>query len=154
MNTHIQPDCKPRFMWRNLTAFGVGALFAVGLGLSGMTQPEKIVGFLDFFGDWDPALLGVMGGGVLVNLILHPFITRKMKRPLFEGRFGIPTRRDIDIKLILGAVLFGAGWGLGGYCPGPGITAAVTGATPVIIFLGFMVVGMLAEKGISDRLFK
>lgn len=138
---------------RHLSAFGTGLLFAVGLGVSGMTQPDKVIGFLDFFGQWDPALVGVLGGAVLVNTLLHPLITRRLGRPLFEGSFGIPTRRDVDVKLLLGAGLFGVGWGLAGYCPGPGLASLATLSLPVIVFVGFMVAGMLLERGISARLF-
>jgi len=145
--TVIAPPVQSRL--RQLAAFGAGVVFALGLGISGMTQPAKVAGFLDFFGDWDPALAGVMGGAVVVNFLLHALITRKLSAPLLDARFALPTRRDIDHRLLLGAVIFGAGWGLGGYCPGPGIVSLVSGAPEALAFFGFMVVGVLAEKGLQ-----
>jgi len=137
---------SPRRLFRILAPLVAGVLFALGLGISGMTQPAKVVGFLDFFGDWDPALLGVMGGGVLVNLVLHAWITRKRSAPLLAERFSLPTRRDVDLRLVVGAALFGVGWAVGGYCPGPGVVAIVGGSPEALVFFGFMVVGVLAEK--------
>ena len=142
---------SPRLLFRSLTALAAGVLFALGLGISGMTQPAKVAGFLDFFGDWDPALLGVMGGGVLVNLVLHAWITRKRRAPLFADRFSLPTRRDVDVRLIGGAVIFGVGWALGGYCPGPGVVSVISGSPEALVFFGFMVVGMFAEKRLPQR---
>jgi uncharacterized membrane protein YedE/YeeE len=152
--TNAVPQNQGTQVLRHLSAFGTGVLFSVGLVLGGMTQPGKIVGFLDFLGEWDPALLGVMAGGIMVNMILHPLITKKRRAPLFELRFGVPTRRDIDLRLLLGAAIFGAGWGLGGYCPGPGLATLATGTVPAFIFVGFMAAGMHLEKGISARLFR
>ena len=122
--------------------FGAGLLFALGLGISGMTQPDKVVGFLDITGDWKPELAFVMGGAILVHLIAYRLVP-KMQKPLFEPKFGIPSRRDIDGRLVGGALLFGAGWGLGGYCPGPGLTSLVSGAWQPLVFVGAMLVGMV-----------
>jgi hypothetical protein len=118
-------------------------MFAVGLVVSGMTQPGKVIGFLDFFGNWDPSLAFVMGGAVIVNLVLFKFTTKKRKQPLFDAKFRIPTRSDIDWQLIGGAGLFGIGWGLAGYCPGPGLTALGSGTATAFTFVGSMVGGML-----------
>jgi uncharacterized membrane protein YedE/YeeE len=138
---------SPSSVFRNLAPLAAGVVFAVGLGVSGMTQPAKVAGFLDFFGEWDPALLGVMAGGILVNLALHAWIIRRRRAPLFAELFSLPTRRDIDLRLVLGAILFGAGWALGGYCPGPGVVSVVSGSPEALVFFGFMVVGVLAERG-------
>jgi uncharacterized membrane protein YedE/YeeE len=148
MNT-LAYSLRPAGLWKSAAAFGAGALFAVGLVVSGMTQPAKVAGFLDFFGDWDPALAGVMGGGVLVNLVLHRWITRKLGRPLLDVSFWIPSRRDIDARLLVGAAIFGVGWGLGGYCPGPGIVSLVTGAAEAWVFVLFMIAGVLAARRFS-----
>lgn len=128
--------------------FGAGLLFALGLGISGMTQPAKVVGFLDITGAWKPELAFVMGGAIAVHLLAYRLVP-KMERPLFEPRFGVPSRRDIDPRLIGGAVLFGAGWGLGGYCPGPGLVSLASGSWQAIVFVGAMVVGMMAMNSLD-----
>ena len=118
----------------------VGLLFSVGLALSGMTQPSKIIGFLDFLGDWDPTLLFVMAGAILVHLPLYRLV-KKRKSPILSAKFLIPDRRDIDKKLIAGAAIFGMGWGLAGFCPGPAIVAAGAGLAEALIFVAAMVAG-------------
>jgi uncharacterized protein len=100
----------------NISTFVAGLLFAIGLGLAGMTQPQKIISFLDVTGRWDPSLMFVMGGALAVHLISYRWITRR-KSPLFDTSFHIPKRTDLDLKLIGGSALFGIGWGLSGYCP-------------------------------------
>lgn len=134
-------------MKRNLAALFVGLVFAIGLGVSGMTLPEKVIGFLDFTGDWDPALMFVMGGAVMVYAGLFPLITTRMKSPIFAPKFSIPTRRDLNPRLIGGAALFGLGWGLGGFCPGPALVSVPTGTTDVFVFMLSMVGGMMLFKG-------
>src|SRR5262245_56144268 len=99
--------------YRNLSAFGAGLLFGIGLWISGMANPGKVLGFLDIAGDWDPSLLLVMGGAVAVTLIGF--------RPL-KGKISIE-KTKVDAPLIIGAAVFGLGWGIGGYCPGPAVTA-------------------------------
>ena len=118
-----------------------GALFAVGLAVSGMTQPQKVIGFLDFAGSWDPSLMFVMVGAIGVNLVLLR-LTLRRKAPVFAAAFQIPTRNDIDGRLLGGAALFGIGWGLAGFCPGPALTSLGTGSMKVVAFVGAMAVGM------------
>src|SRR6185295_7370618 len=101
----------------------------VGLAVSGMTRPSKVVGFLDVFGAWDASLAFVMVGAIGVHAVLQRVIARRGS-PLFEDRFHLPTRRDVDARLLAGAAVFGVGWGLGGFCPGPGLVAAASGAVP------------------------
>lgn len=128
-----------------LSAFVAGLLFSIGLAVSGMTMPTKVVGFLNIFGAWDPALIGVMGGGILVAF----FTFRRLKlweHPLFAGAFQIPDRTDITPSLIIGSAMFGIGWGTLGYCPGPAVASIVTGSTDVLVFIVAMVVGMLAHR--------
>jgi len=127
-----------------LASFGVGALFSAGLVLSGMTQPAKVVGFLDVTGDWDPSLAFVMGGALLTYAFLLPLLTKRLDRPVFGTRFQIPTRRDITGRLVGGSVLFGLGWGLGGYCPGPAIASTPTASSSIVLFLPAMLLGMFA----------
>ena len=125
-----------------VVSFLVGVLFALGLGVSGMLQPSKVVGFLDVAGAWDPSLILVMVGAIAVNTGAYYLIVRKREAPLFNARFLIPTRKDIDAPLVVGAILFGIGWGLGGYCPGPGIVSLMSGAMPAVTFVGSMLAGM------------
>jgi uncharacterized membrane protein YedE/YeeE len=126
-----------------------GVIFGVGLALAGMTRPEKVRGFLDFTGAWDPSLAFVMGGAVLVHALAFRLITRR-NSPVFAAKFALPTRRDLDAKLLGGAALFGVGWGLGGFCPGPGITSLVGGAAPVAFFVLAMLVGIAVTARLED----
>ena len=102
---------------QSLASLFLGALFGVGLMVSGMMQPQKVQDFLDFTGSWDPSLALVMGGAFLVSALAFPLIVRR-KVPLIGHKFHLPTARDLDAKLIVGSALFGIGWGLGGFCPG------------------------------------
>ena len=128
-------------MKANLVSFGSGIVFALGLGISGMTRPIKVIGFLDVAGAWDLSLAFVMLGGIAVYFVAFR-MTRKMRAPLLAPQFAIPTRTDFDPQLILGAVLFGMGWGLGGFCPGPAITSLASGALPVVVFVAAMAAGI------------
>lgn len=118
-----------------------GALFAVGLVVSGMVQPEKVIGFLDVGGAWDPSLAWVMGAAVAVHALAVAW-SRRRSSPLFAERFALPTRRDLDPPLIAGAALFGVGWGLGGLCPGPALIASVAAAPSAGVFVLAMISGM------------
>ena len=124
-----------------LVAFLVGLVFALGLGLSGMTQPAKVTGFLDVAGAWDPSLAFVMAGAVGVHFAAFRRILRR-PAPLLAQRFAVPQRGAVDARLLVGAALFGAGWGLAGICPGPAFVAAASGATPFVVFLAAMLAGM------------
>ena len=124
-----------------LAALLCGLLFGFGLALSGMTDTNKVLGFLDVLGSWDPALLFVMGCAVLMTLCGYPLVRRR-GRPLFADRFQLPASRVIDARLLTGAALFGTGWGLYGYCPGPALTALTQGATDTLAFVAAMLVGM------------
>lgn len=129
----------------NAAAFGIGALFAAGLAISGMTQPSKVIGFLDVFGRWDASLVFVMLGAISIHLVAYRVILRRAA-PLFDAKFHLPTRKDIDVRLVLGAALFGIGWGLGGFCPGPGLVALGGGSVSAIVFVVGMTIGMLVEQ--------
>lgn len=124
-----------------ITAFGAGVLFALGLTFSGMTQPARIVRFLDFAGAWDPSLLLVMGAAIAVYLPLSRLITRR-SAPLWEKEFSLPLSKAIDARLVIGAAIFGAGWGLGGFCPGPAITSLGAGSGTALVFFLAMIAGM------------
>ncbi|MDB4995294.1 MAG: hypothetical protein JWM74_2726 [Myxococcaceae bacterium] len=126
-----------------------GALFGIGLAIAGMTRPEKVTGFLDITGAWDPSLAFVMLGAIGVHFVLHRLVLRRTA-PLFDDRFHLPTRRDIDPRLLVGAGLFGVGWGLGGFCPGPALTSAAAGALPALVFVAAMIAGMLIERATCE----
>lgn len=136
-------------MTKHISAFLIGLLFSLGLVISGMINPGKVLGFLDVFGAWDPSLAFVMGGAVIVNFIGLKIVLKR-PNPLFEAGFSIPTRNDIDRDLVGGSVLFGIGWGLVGLCPGPAI--ASLGATPekTIAFVVAMLVGMITARMVQS----
>lgn len=124
-----------------ITSFVAGVLFAIGLGVAGMTQPQKVVGFLDFAGRWDASLAFVMMGAIGVHAVLFRLILRRSS-PLLGGTFALPTQSSVDRRLVLGAAIFGVGWGLGGVCPGPGLVSVASGASTMLLFVGAMVAGM------------
>ena len=134
---------------QSLASLLLGALFGVGLMVSGMMQPQKVQDFLDFTGSWDPSLALVMGGAFLVSALAFPLIVRR-KVPLIGHKFHLPTARDLDAKLIVGSALFGIGWGLGGFCPGPAIVGVATGSTSALLFALAMLVGMALHRTYHD----
>lgn len=136
--------------WAPLAALVSGVLFGVGLAVSGMTLPSKVAGFLDFTGSWDPTLMFVMGGAIGVHALVY-WLARKRPSPILADRFQLPTRRDIDARLVLGAAIFGVGWGLGGYCPGPAVTSLVTGHLEVVAFVAAMLGAMWAVGWVEAR---
>ena len=139
-------------------ALSAGCAFALGLVVSGMTQPAKVLGFLNVggifnasrFGAWDPSLAFVMGGALLVTLLAFavtpPTAQHPGRRPWLAPTFELPTRKDIDTRLVLGAVLFGVGWGLAGYCPGPALASVLTGGLDAWIFVSALLAGMWAAR--------
>ncbi len=133
-----------RLAQQNAVSFAVGFIFAIGLAIAGMTQPQKIIGFLNPWA-WDASLLFVMIGAVGVHILAYPLV-RKRASPLLDAKWHIPTRKDVTIRLILGSALFGIGWGLGGFCPGPGMTSLASGDLRVFLFVGAMLVGMILFK--------
>jgi hypothetical protein len=132
----------------NLVAFVVGVAFALGLGVGGMTQPARVLAFLDVAGAWDPTLVFVMLGAVAVYAAAFPRVMRR-PRPVFGRTFAVPSRRDVDRRLIGGAVLFGVGWGLAGLCPGPALTALASGEPRALLFVAAMVTGITAHRRIE-----
>lgn len=130
---------------RLVPSFVAGVLFGAGLLLSGMTRPQTVIAFLDVFGDWDPSVALVMVGAIGVHLLAYRLV-RRMPHPLLAERWSLPTRRDIDPRLVVGAILFGAGWGLAGYCPGPALTSTAAGAGPALLFTGAMFGGMALHR--------
>ena len=128
-------------MIRILGALAIGLLFSAGVSVSGMINPAKVLGFLDFAGNWDPTL-GLVMLGALIAAVPGYALVRRLDAPLTEQRFQIPTARHIDVPLVAGALMFGVGWGLVGFCPGPAIAAVATGLQDVLIFFAAMVAGM------------
>ena len=133
---------------RAVSGLLVGLVFGLGLVVSEMTNPAKVQAFLDVFGDWDPSLAFVMGAAVIVTAIGYRLVWRS-PGPVFDTQFHVPKNRKIDRRLVTGAFLFGAGWGLVGLCPGPAIAALTIGTKPSAIFLAAMTAGMALHRFVS-----
>ncbi len=133
-----------------LVNLGLGLLFGIGLIVSGMGNPAKVLNFLDLFGTFDPSLAFVMGGAVVVAFIGYRLVLAR-PAPLLAARFQVPTRTDIDARLLVGPALFGIGWGLGGFCPGPAFTALGLGAPGTLVFVPAMLAGMWAARALAER---
>lgn len=127
-------------MLRLVVSFLAGGLFAVGLAIGGMTQPGKVLAFLDVAGDWDVSLAFVMAGAIAVYAPIYALVSKQRLPTL--AKLAIPSRRDINFRLVGGAGLFGLGWGLGGFCPGPGLVSATSGAAEALAFTAAMLLGM------------
>jgi uncharacterized membrane protein YedE/YeeE len=125
-----------------IAALGSGLLFGAGLLVSGMTEPAKVLGFLDVLGEWDPSLLFVMLGAIGVHFVGYRLVRRR-SRPIAAEQFTIAEPRPVDVRLLGGAAIFGAGWGLSGYCPGPAVVCLASGGLGVVIFVGGVVLGTL-----------
>jgi uncharacterized protein len=132
-------------MRANLSALAAGLLFGLGLTVSGMIDPAKVLGFLDIAGDWDPSLLFVLGGAVVTATIGFRLVQHR-RAPLFADRFHLPASSGIDGKFILGAALFGIGWGLVGLCPGPAIAALLADGWQVALFAAAALLGMAGHR--------
>ena len=130
----------------HLVAFLSGLLFALGLGLSSMTNPAKVIAFLDVFGHWDPSLAFVMIGAVGVHLVFALRVRRPAARPVLAAHFVLPTSKTMDKRLVVGSALFGLGWGAAGFCPGPAVVSVVTLTPNTLLFVSAMIVGMLLHK--------
>lgn len=128
-------------MKQRISAFIVGLVFGLGLIVAGMTDPGKVLGFLDLAGLWDPSLAFVMGGAIAVGMFAFA-VARKRTQSFLGGAMHLPTSRDIDRRLVLGSLVFGIGWGIAGFCPGPAIVSAGAGQPKAILFVIAMLVGM------------
>lgn len=137
-------------MKRYITALASGTVFGIGLIASGMTNPAKVAGFLDLFGQWDPSLALVMGGAIAVGFFAFRYAGR-MEKSWSGWPIQLPGTTVIDKRLIAGGVLFGIGWGIGGFCPGPGIVAAAAGVGEALVFVVTMLVGMAAYDWAATR---
>jgi len=132
-----------------IVEFAVGLLFGIGLMFSGMTDPSKVIGFLDLFGTWDPSLALVMGGAIMVGFFAFA-VAKKRTTTFLGGVMRFPTNMDIDRKLVVGSMLFGTGWGLAGFCPGPALVSMADGQPKALVFVLAMLVGMLGFE-LMDR---
>jgi uncharacterized membrane protein YedE/YeeE len=137
-------------MLRTLAALFAGALFGLGLAVSGMMNPQKVIGFLDVAGAWDPTLAFVMGGALLVTIPAFRLILIR-PRPILADGFALPRGSALDARLLGGAAMFGVGWGLSGFCPGPAVAALVTGLAPVFAFVAAMLAGMVLYAWLFQR---
>ena len=127
-----------------------GLVFGIGLVISGMANPAKVQNFLDIAGSWDPSLAFVMGAAVLVAFVGYRVAFRRQK-PVIADSFSLPTKTHIDGRLLLGAAIFGVGWGLGGYCPGPALTALPLLAEGTLVFVPAMLVGLFLARALATR---
>ena len=128
-----------------------GLLFGAGIAISGMINPAKVLNFFDVAGTWDPSLIFVMGGGLLVSLVGYQLLFAKSLRPLFDGKFHLPTLKSIDLSLIGGSAVFGIGWGLSGFCPGGSIPALGLGESNAFVFVAALLVGIGTAKWIRQK---
>lgn len=126
-----------------------GAIFGLGIAISGMANPAKVLNFFDIAGSWDPSLIFVMGGALVTTAIGYFLVFKTRQEPLFDASFHLPINKTIDARLIAGSATFGVGWGIAGFCPGGAIPALGFGGIPVIAFVGAMVIGIVLARSID-----
>ena len=134
-----------------LSAFLIGALFGVGIAISGMANPAKVLNFFDIAGTWDPSLLFVMGGALVTAAIGYRVVFGARQKPVFENNYALPTSRRIDAELVGGSAVFGIGWGISGFCPGGAIPALGLGYAETFIFIAAMMVGIVVARALKAR---
>lgn len=137
-------------MLKLISGYAIGLVFGIGIMISGMANPAKVLNFFDLAGTWDPSLAFVMGGALLVTAIGYRFVLQR-SAPRLDTVFHLPTRKDIDLPLVAGSATFGVGWGIAGFCPGGAIPALGSGRAEVAIFMVALVVGILTAKAIRSR---
>lgn len=137
-----------------LVQFAIGLVFGLGLVVAGMSNPAKVLNFLDLgaiqSGQWDPSLAFVMAGAIAVTFLGFRLVLRR-SQPIFGGAFHLPTATDIDARIVVGPAIFGIGWGLAGFCPGPAFTALTVGGNPALLFVAAMMLGMGAARWLANR---
>jgi uncharacterized membrane protein YedE/YeeE len=131
-----------------LLHFAIGLTFGIGLVISGMANPAKVLNFLDLFGSWDPSLAFVMAGAVAITFAGYRIVLAR-PRPVLAERFALPGTREVDARLVVGSAIFGVGWGLAGFCPGPALTSLALQAPGVPIFVIAMLAGMAAARALA-----
>ena len=135
---------------RLVSAFAIGLIFGLGIAVSGMINPAKVLNFFDLAGGWDPSLALVMGGALATNFIGYRLVFRR-KAPVLDAAFHLPTARAIDARLLGGSVVFGIGWGISGYCPGGALPALGTGGLDVLAFVAALVAGIILARFLQAR---
>lgn len=130
----------------------IGAIFGIGIAISGMANPAKVLNFFDYFGTWDPSLIFVMGGALITAAIGYRIVFGAQKKPLFEPKFLVPTSRIIDTRLVAGSSVFGIGWGIAGFCPGGSIPALGLGYNETFAFVGAMVIGIVIARMVNTAI--
>ncbi|MBZ8117749.1 YeeE/YedE family protein [Roseovarius sp. LXJ103] len=138
---------------RLILTYFIGLIFGVGIAVSGMANPAKVINFFDVAGTWDPSLAFVMGGALIVTALGYRFVLKR-PAPMMSASFQLPTRRDLDPMLICGSALFGIGWGIAGFCPGGALPALGTGHSQVFIFVAALIVGICVAKVLQATLTK
>ncbi|WP_340302335.1 YeeE/YedE family protein [Roseobacter sp. HKCCD7870] len=133
---------------RYISTYIIGLIFGLGISLSGMSNPAKVINFFDVAGSWDPSLAFVMGGALLVTFIGYRLVLPRPSGPIFEGKFSLPTATKLDARLLGGSALFGVGWGIAGFCPGGALPAIGTGRLDVLAFVAAMLVGIFVARAI------
>lgn len=137
-----------------LSSLIIGAIFGIGIAISGMANPAKVLNFFDLFGTWDPSLAFVMGGALITTAIGYRFVFGARSQPLFEASFALPTNRKLDFPLIAGSATFGVGWGISGFCPGGAIPALGLGYSETVIFIAAMCAGIILANGLKAAFLK
>ena len=133
---------------KNASALAAGLLFGLGLAIAQMVNPEKVLDFLDVSGNWDPSLALVMGGAVGVAMLAFRFVLKR-GQPMFESEFHLPRMTKVDRRVLVGSAIFGLGWGIGGYCPGPGIAALSAGSVEALVFVAGMALGSVLYQRVA-----
>lgn len=141
-------------MAKLVSALAAGALFGIGIAISGMANPAKVLNFFDVAGTWDPSLIFVMGGALVTAAIGYRVLFGAAKKPVFETQFHLPAARQIDARLVGGSALFGVGWGIAGFCPGGAVPALGVGFAPTATFLAAMLAGILVARFLQERALK
>ncbi len=137
---------------RLISIFAIGLIFGIGISISGMANPAKVINFFDIAGSWDPSLMFVMGGALITTFIGYRLVLSRPTGPIFESKFQLPTATDLDARLIGGSAIFGIGWGIAGFCPGGALPALGTGRSEVFIFVAALIVGIFVARAANTAL--
>ena len=137
---------------RLISIFAIGLIFGIGISISGMANPAKVINFFDIAGSWDPSLMFVMGGALITTFIGYRLVLPRPTGPIFESKFQLPTATDLDARLIGGSAIFGIGWGIAGFCPGGALPALGTGRSEVFVFVAALIVGIFVARAANTAL--